>query len=145
MTSLAEKEALKGKVQMIYMDPPYGIKFGSNWQVSTRKREVKDGKEEDLTASQSRSKPFAIPGNWAFTPTWLTCGDRLIVARELLTESGSVLLQINSENSHIITVCWMKYLAVRTLLRTLFFERRVYVRCKISRKMHDHILFICQG
>ena len=49
MTSLAEKEALKGKVQMIYMDPPYGIKFGSNWQVSTRKRDVKDGREEDLT------------------------------------------------------------------------------------------------
>jgi adenine-specific DNA-methyltransferase len=49
MTSLAEKEGLKGKVQMIYIDPPYGIKFGSNWQVSTRKRDVKDGKDEDLT------------------------------------------------------------------------------------------------
>ena len=47
ITSLAEKEALKGKVQMIYLDPPYGIKFGSNWQVSTRKRDVKDGKVED--------------------------------------------------------------------------------------------------
>ena len=49
MTSLAEKEGLKGKVQMIYIDPPYGIKFGSNWQVSTRKRDVKDGKAEDAT------------------------------------------------------------------------------------------------
>ena len=49
MTSLAEKEGLKGKVQMIYIDPPYGIKFGSNWQVSTRKRDVKDGKVEDAT------------------------------------------------------------------------------------------------
>ena len=49
MTSLAEKEGLKGKVQMIYLDPPYGIKFGSNWQVSTRKRDVKDGKVEDAT------------------------------------------------------------------------------------------------
>ena len=49
MTSLAEKEGLKGKVQMIYFDPPYGIKFGSNWQVSTRKRDVKDGKAEDTT------------------------------------------------------------------------------------------------
>jgi adenine-specific DNA-methyltransferase len=49
MTSLAEKEGLKGKVQTIYLDPPYGIKFGSNWQVSTRKRDVKDGKAEDAT------------------------------------------------------------------------------------------------
>jgi len=48
MTSLAEKEGLKGQVQMIYIDPPYGIKFGSNWQVSTRKRQVRDGKAEDV-------------------------------------------------------------------------------------------------
>ena len=58
MTSLAEKEALKGRVQMIYMDPPYGIKFGSNWQVSTRKRDVKDGKEEDITRQPEQIKAF---------------------------------------------------------------------------------------
>ncbi len=58
MTSLAEKETLKGKVQMIYMDPPYGIKFGSNWQVSTRKRDVKDGKEDDLTRQPEQIKAF---------------------------------------------------------------------------------------
>jgi len=58
MTSLAEKEGLKGKVQMIYMDPPYGIKFGSNWQVSTRKRDVKDGKAEDATRQPEQVKAF---------------------------------------------------------------------------------------
>ena len=58
MTSLAEKEGLKGKVQMIYMDPPYGIKFGSNWQVSTRKRDVKDGKAEDATRQPEQIKAF---------------------------------------------------------------------------------------
>ena len=57
MTSLAEKEGLKGKVQAIYLDPPYGIKFGSNWQVSTRKRDVKDGKAQDATASPNRCAP----------------------------------------------------------------------------------------
>jgi adenine-specific DNA-methyltransferase len=56
MASLAEKEALKGKVQMIYMDPPYGIRFGSNWQVSTRKRDVKDGSPEDLTRQPTNSR-----------------------------------------------------------------------------------------
>ena len=69
MTSLAEKEGLKGKVQTIYLDPPYGIKFGSNWQVSTRKRDVKDGKAQDATASPSRYAPSATPGSWASTPT----------------------------------------------------------------------------
>ena len=58
MTSLAEKEGLKGKVQMIYIDPPYGIKFGSNWQVSTRKRDVKDGKVEDATRQPEQMRAF---------------------------------------------------------------------------------------
>jgi len=58
MTSLAEKEGLKGKVQMIYLDPPYGIKFNSNWQVSTRKRDVKDGKAEDATRQSEQIKAF---------------------------------------------------------------------------------------
>src|SRR5207253_3013260 len=58
MTSLAEKEGLKGKVQTIYFDPPYGIKFGSNWQVSTRKRDVKDGKVEDATRQPEQIRAF---------------------------------------------------------------------------------------
>ena len=60
MTCLAEKERLKEKVQTIYFDPPYGIKFGSNWQVSTRKRDVKDGKIEDATRQRGRSGHFGI-------------------------------------------------------------------------------------
>ena len=59
MTSLAEKEGLKGKVQCIYLDPPYGIKFGSNWQVSTRKRDVKDGKAEDATRQPEQVRAFS--------------------------------------------------------------------------------------
>ena len=58
MTSLAEKENLKGQVQMIYLDPPYGIKFRANWQVSTRKRDVKDGKAEDVTRQPEQIKAF---------------------------------------------------------------------------------------
>jgi adenine-specific DNA-methyltransferase len=68
MSSLAEMEGLEGQVQTIYVDPPYGIRFGSNWQVSTRKRDVKDGKVEDLTRQPSRSRPSATPGSWASTP-----------------------------------------------------------------------------
>jgi adenine-specific DNA-methyltransferase len=62
MTSLAEKEGFKGEVQTIYLDPPYGIKFGSNWQVSTRKRDVKDGKAEDVTRQPEQIK--ALRDTW---------------------------------------------------------------------------------
>ena len=94
MTSLAEKEGLKGKVQMIYLDPPYGIKFGSNWQVSTRKRDVKDGKAEDLTRQpeQIQSLSGYLEVRYSFVSAYLR--DRLVVARELLTESGRYLCRL---------------------------------------------------
>jgi adenine-specific DNA-methyltransferase len=102
MTSLAEKEALKGRVQMIYMDPPYGIKFGSNWQVSTRKREVKDGKEEDVTRQPEQIKAFRDTWELGIHSYLAYLRDRLTVARELLTESGSLFIQIGDENVHLV-------------------------------------------
>ena len=102
MTSLAEKEALKGRVQMIYMDPPYGIKFGSNWQVSTRKRDVKDGKEEDLTRQPEQIKAFRDTWELGVHSYLAYLRDRLVVARELLTESGSIFMQIGDENVHLV-------------------------------------------
>ncbi len=73
MTSLAQKERLAGKVQMIYLDPPYGIKFGSNWQVSTRKRDVKDGKDTDLTRQPEMIKAFRDTWSSGSTPISATC------------------------------------------------------------------------
>lgn len=102
MNSLAEKENLKGRVQMIYMDPPYGIKFGSNWQVSTRKRDVKDGKEDDLTRQPEQIKAFRDTWELGIHSYLAYLRDRLIVARELLTESGSVFVQIGDENVHLV-------------------------------------------
>ncbi len=100
MTSLAEKEGLKGKVQMIYLDPPYGIKFGSNWQVSTRKTEVKDGKAEDTTRQPEQVKAFRDTWQLGIHSYLSYLRDRLVVARELLTESGSIFVQIGDENVH---------------------------------------------
>jgi adenine-specific DNA-methyltransferase len=102
MTSLAEKEGLKGRVQMIYMDPPYGIKFGSNWQVSTRKRDVKDGKAEDATRQPEQIKAFRDTWQLGIHSYLAYLRDRLVVARELLTESGSVFVQIGDENVHLV-------------------------------------------
>jgi adenine-specific DNA-methyltransferase len=102
MTSLAEKEGLKGKVQTIYIDPPYGIKFGSNWQVSTRKRDVKDGKAEDTTRQPEQVRAFRDTWKLGIHSYLAYLRDRLVAARELLTETGSVFVQIGDENVHLV-------------------------------------------
>ena len=102
MTSLAEKEGLKGKVQMIYIDPPYGIKFGSNWQVSTRKRDVKDGSAGDTTRQPEQIKAFRDTWKLGIHSYLAYLRDRLVVVRDLLTETGSVFVQIGDENVHLV-------------------------------------------
>jgi adenine-specific DNA-methyltransferase len=102
MTSLAEKEGLKGKVQMIYIDPPYGINFGSNWQVSTVKRDVKDGKTQDMTRQPEQIRAFRDTWKLGVHSYLAYLRDRLVVARDLLTETGSVFVQIGDENVHLV-------------------------------------------
>ncbi|MGH3568780.1 MAG: site-specific DNA-methyltransferase [Pseudonocardia sp.] len=102
MASLAEKENLRGQVQVIYLDPPYGIKFGSNWQVSTRKRDVKDGKIEDATREVEQIKAFRDTWELGIHSYLSYLRDRLAVARDLLTESGSIFVQIGDENVHLV-------------------------------------------
>src|SRR6266540_117003 len=102
MASLAEREALRGKVQMIYIDPPYGIKFGSNWQVSTRKRDVKDGKLEDATREVEQIKAFRDTWELGIHSYLTYLRDRLTVAKDLLTETGCCFVQIGDENVHLV-------------------------------------------
>jgi adenine-specific DNA-methyltransferase len=102
MNSLATKERMAGKVQMVFLDPPYGIKFGSNWQVSTRKREVSDGKDIDVTRQPEQIKAFRDTWELGIHSYLGYLRDRLTVARELLTESGSCFVQIGDENVHLV-------------------------------------------
>ena len=102
MTSLAEKEGLKGQVQTIYIDPPYGIKFGSNWQVSTRNRDVRDGKDTDLTRQPEQVRAYRDTWELGIHSYLAYLRDRLVAARELLTEPGSVFVQIGDENVHLV-------------------------------------------
>ncbi len=102
MASLAELENLRGKVQMIYIDPPYGIKFGSNWQASARKRDVKDGKVEDAAREAEQIKAFRDTWELGIHSYLSYLRDRLMAARELLTESGSCFVQIGDENVHLV-------------------------------------------
>ena len=100
MASLAEREALRGKVQCIYFDPPYGIRFNSNWQVSTQSRDVKDGKQTDISREPEQVKAFRDTWKDGIHSYLTYLRDRLTVARELLTESGSIFVQIGDENVH---------------------------------------------
>jgi adenine-specific DNA-methyltransferase len=93
MASLAETERLHGRVQCVYFDPPYGIKFGSNWQVSTRKRDVKDAKAEDLTRQPQQIKAFRDTWELGIHSYLTYLRDRLTVARDLLTESRSIFVR----------------------------------------------------
>ena len=102
MNSLLQKEGMAGKVQCIYIDPPYGIEYGSNFQPFTNKRAVKDKKDEDLTTEPEMLKAFR--DTWELgTHSYLSyLRDRLLLARELLTESGSCFVQISDENVHLV-------------------------------------------
>ncbi|MBN9433605.1 MAG: site-specific DNA-methyltransferase [Bosea sp.] len=100
MASLATREGLRGKVQCIYIDPPYGIKFNSNFQWSTTSRDVKDGKADHLTREPEQVKAFRDTWRDGIHSYLTYLRDRLTVARDLLTESGSIFVQIGDENVH---------------------------------------------
>ena len=100
MASLAEREGLRGKVQCIYFDPPYGIKFNSNFQWSTTSRDVKDGNADHITREPEQVKAFRDTWRDGIHSYLTYLRDRLTVARDLLTESGSIFVQIGDENVH---------------------------------------------
>ena len=116
MASLAEKENLRGKVQMVYLDPPYGIKFGSNWQVANRQARVslmESSERRDPRSRTDQSVPRHMGRRHQSYLAYLR--DRLVVARDLLTESGSLFVQIGDENVHL----------VRSLLDEVFGSRQL--------------------
>lgn len=102
MTSLVERESMTGQVQCVYFDPPYGIKYNSNWQMKINSRDVTDGKDEHLTAEPEQIKAFRDTWEHGIHSYLSYLRDRLVVARELLTPSGSCFIQISDENVHLV-------------------------------------------
>ena len=100
MNSLIEKEGLGGQVQTVYLDPPYGIRYGSNFQPFVNRREVTDGKDEDLTSEPEQIRAFRDTWELGIHSYLAYLRDRLLLARELLHESGSCFVQIGDENVH---------------------------------------------
>jgi len=123
MASLAEREGLRGKVQCIYLDPPYGIKFNSNFQWSTTSRDVKDGNVAHITREPEQVKAFRDTWRDGIHSYLTYLRDRLTVARDLLSESGSIFVQIGDENVH----------RVRALMDEVFGEDNFVVSIKFSK------------
>jgi len=122
MNSLLEKEGMAGKVQMIYIDPPYGIKYGSNFQPFVNKRDVKD-KDEDLTAEPEQIKAFRDTWELGIHSYLTYLRDRLLLARELLTESGSVFVQISDENVHHVRELMDEVFGAGNFVRLITFAK----------------------
>jgi len=141
MTSLAEKEGLKGKVQMIYIDPPYGIKFGSNWQVSTRKRDVKDGKAEDATRQPEQIKAFRDTWKLGIHSYLAYLRDRLVVSRDLLSETGSIFVQIGDENVHLVRCLMDEVFGSENYVRLIFFNTTSGLSQKYLDKCGDYLIW----
>jgi len=123
MASLAEREGLRGKVQCIYFDPPYGIKFNSNFQWSTTSRDVKDGKADHITREPEQVKAFRDTWRDGIHSYLTYLRDRLTVARDLLTDSGSIFVQIGDENVHRVRAVMDEVFGEDNFCGQIFFKK----------------------
>lgn len=142
MNSLLEKEGMSGKVQMIYMDPPYGIKYGSNFQPFVNKRDVKDGKDEDLSSEPEMIKAFRDTWELGIHSYLTYMRDRLLLAKKLLHESGSVFVQISDENVHLIRNLMDEVFGVNNFISLIPFRKKTMpLGAKYLDSMNDYLIF----
>jgi len=141
MNSLLEKEGMSGKVQMIYMDPPYGIKYGSNFQPFVNKRDVKDGKDEDLTSEPEMIKAFRDTWELGIHSYLTYMRDRLLLAKQLLHESGSIFVQISDENVHHIRELMDEVFGSNNLVAEIIYITTSGQTTKAIATINDYIIW----
>ena len=141
MASLAEREGLRGKVQCIYIDPPYGIKFNSNFQWSTTSRNVRDGKADHITREPEQVKAFRDTWRDGIHSYLTYLRDRLTVARDLLTESGSIFVQIGDENVHRVRVLMDEVFGVDNFVDEIVFVKTSGLSQNYLANRYDYLLW----
>lgn len=141
MASLAEREGLRGKVQCIYFDPPYGIKFNSNFQWSTTSRDVKDGNADHITREPEQVKAFRDTWRDGIHSYLTYLRDRLMVARDLLTESGSIFVQIGDENVHRVRAVLDEVFGDRNAVVTICFRKTTTQNSEFLADTNDYIIW----
>jgi adenine-specific DNA-methyltransferase len=141
MASLADREGLRGKVQCIYFDPPYGIKFNSNFQWSTTSRDVKDGKTDHITREPEQVKAFRDTWRDGIHSYLTYLRDRLMVARDLLTDSGSIFVQIGDENVHRVRALLDEVFGSENFISQIAFKKTSYQATDYLPNLFDYILW----
>ncbi len=145
MASLAEREGLRGKVQCIYLDPPYGIKFNSNFQWSTTSRDVKDGKADHITREPEQVKAFRDTWRDGIHSYLTYLRDRLTVARDLLTESGSIFVQIGDENVHRVRAVMDEVFGEQNFVSLITLQKSGGLTAESIASVSDYLVWYCKA
>jgi adenine-specific DNA-methyltransferase len=141
MTSLLEREGYAGKVQCIYIDPPYGIKYGSNWQMQLNKRDVKDGSDEHLTSEPEMIKAYRDTWELGIHSYLSYLRSRLLAARELLTESGSCFVQISDENVHLVRCLMDEVFGSENFINQIPFQKSGGMEATFTSNVVDYLIW----
>lgn len=145
MASLAEREGLRGKVQCIYIDPPYGIKFNSNFQWSTTSRDVKDGNAGHITREPEQVKAFRDTWRDGIHSYLTYLRDRLTVARDLLADSGSIFVQIGDENVHRVRALMDEVFGEENFASIIYFLKTTGKGSQFLDSSGDYILWYAKN
>lgn len=141
MNSLLQREGMAGKVQMIYMDPPYGISYSSNFQPTVRQRDVKDGQDASLTREVMQIKAFRDTWTLGIHSYLTYLRDRLLLCRELLAESGSIFVQIGDENLHLVRCLMDEVFGAKNLCAIVIFAKTTGFSGELLPSVCDYLLW----
>ena len=141
MNSLLEKEGMGGKVQMVYIDPPYGIRYGSNFQPFINQSNVTDGKDQDLTQEPETIKAFRDTWELGIHSYLSYLRDRLLLARELLTESGSCFVQISDENVHLVKELMDEIFGPEQFMSLISFRTKIPLNAAHLPNISDYLVW----
>jgi adenine-specific DNA-methyltransferase len=144
MNSLLEKEGMAGHVQMVYIDPPYGKTYNSNFQPFVNKRDVRDGRDEDLTQEPEMIRAFRDTWELGIHSYLTYLRDRLLLARELLHESGSCFVQISDENVHHVREICDEVFDAKNFFVSIFVRKKGSQRGNEIRPVNDYLLWYCK-
>ena len=145
MASLAEREGLRGQVQCIYFDPPYGIKFNSNFQWSTTSRDVRDGRVDHITREPEQVKAFRDTWRDGIHSYLTYLRDRLTVARDLLADSGSIFVQIGDENVHRVRALMDEVFGEENFVAVISFSKTSSLGSSLLDSTFDYIVWYCKN
>lgn len=145
MASLSEREGLRGKVQCIYLDPPYGIKFNSNFQWSTTSRDVKDGKLDNMTREPEQVKAFRDTWRDGIHSYLSYLRDRFIIARDLLTDSGSIFVQIGDENVHRVRAVMDEVFGEENCCGQISFKKTTGMGSDLLDSISDYVIWFAKS